>query len=160
MTIAFFVEGNPVPQPRHRTRVVHSKRGPVAHTYEATGDHPIHTWKEAIAWQARIWRPTEPMAGPLSLELVFGLHAPASMIRCAKTDPHLRTEHAIGRSDIDNYAKAVMDVLTALRFWCDDNQITDLHARKYWRLPDEPAGVRVTIHELASEPVEEASTNV
>ena len=47
-----------------------------------------------------------------------------------------------------------------LRFWCDDNQITDLHARKYWRLPDEPAGVRVTIHELASEPVEEASTNV
>jgi hypothetical protein len=40
------------------------------------------------------------------------------------------------------------------------NQITDLHARKYWRLPDEPAGVRVTIHELASEPVEEASTNV
>jgi len=49
---------------------------------------------------------------------------------------------------------------TARRADCDDNQITDLHARKYWRLPAEPAGVRVTIHELVSEHVEEASTNV
>jgi len=49
---------------------------------------------------------------------------------------------------------------TELRFWQNDNQIADLHARKLWRLPAEPAGVRVTIHELASEPVEEASTNV
>lgn len=42
----------------------------------------------------------------------------------------------IKKPDADNYAKAVMDALTILRFWEDDCQVCDLSVRKQFaRLP-------------------------
>ena len=39
------------------------------------------------------------------------------------------------KPDADNLAKAVLDALTAVRVWKDDDQVCELIVRKYWEQP-------------------------
>jgi len=72
-------------------------------------------------------RPAAPFAGPVraSVEWVRPwLASDSAKIRAAGKIPHP------SRPDTDNLAKLLLDVLTALRFWADDNQVTTLTVAK------------------------------
>ena len=87
--------------------------------------------------------PKEPMTGAvkLAVSLVYPYR---------KSEKKTVTEAAqripkVTRPDVDNTLKLLQDVMTALGYWIDDAQITDLHATKYWGA--EP-GIEVNIEEV------------
>lgn len=75
---------------------------------------------------------SEPISGPISLELEFRFKRPASHLtkkgELAAGAPRLH----IQRPDADNLAKAVMDALTDIGVWRDDSQVMRLKVSKYW----------------------------
>jgi Holliday junction resolvase RusA-like endonuclease len=94
--------------------------------------------KQWIFWLAQ-YRPREPFTGPLEVQITITYPW--------RTKDPLK-KRALGpapmdtKPDLDNLLKLVLDAMTACRFWKDDNQVTDLKAKK--RLGDRP-GVKVTI---------------
>ncbi|NBW23159.1 MAG: RusA family crossover junction endodeoxyribonuclease, partial [Caulobacteraceae bacterium] len=49
-------------------------------------------------------------------------------------------QHHIQKPDVDNLAKAVLDVLTDLRVWQDDAQVNGLSIRREWVANPHAAG--------------------
>lgn len=119
--IEFFIPGIPVP--KARPRVVGRK----AFTPKATSD-----WEKTIFWIAKQYRPMMPATGPLMMILEFQIPPIASKPK---------DFWCIGRSDIDNYCKCVMDALHG-DFYLNDNQIVFLSASKVY---DQKAGVKIRI---------------
>ena len=54
---------------------------------------------------------------------------------------------AVGRTDLDNYVKAVLDACNGIVYH-DDRQVTNLVASKRYALDERFAGVSVTVEEL------------
>lgn len=109
-----------MPTPRPRARVITmAGRRPMAVFYSP---------QEYKAWQTDIGRrlaaldaPPVPLEGPLSVELVFTVPKPKT------------TKLSHPKPDIDNYAKGILDAITADgRFWRDDTQVRTLLATKAW----------------------------
>lgn len=145
MRLEFFAAGVPVGQPRGR---------PVAFRGKARIYDPgtANAWKQAVAAAAEPLLPKRPNAlallGPLSLLLVFTMPRPKS---------HLRKDGSIkagapkwheSKPDADNLAKAVMDVLSTLGVWYDDDQVADLYVKKLYASTPAAAGVFVGINLL------------
>lgn len=140
--VAFFVPGLPVAQPRQRTRVVNSGGRMIAANYTPAGD-PVNAFKAAIRLIFSQHRPPKVFDGPLRVTLEFRFPRGASTPK--KFADQLLWK--LGKKDIDNLSKAVMDALNAIAYH-DDRQIVDLHASKIEvRATDEP-GVAVEIVEL------------
>ncbi len=130
MRLSMFIPGVPVPQPRPRITV----RGRHGVAY-VPRDHPIHEWRKKIADRMRREMGTcSPVSG-VSLRVVmeFYLPQPASN----------KKPLPIGRPDLDNLAKAVLDAGNGL-IWRDDSQVTTLATSKRWH--DKP-GVWLMISE-------------
>jgi Holliday junction resolvase RusA-like endonuclease len=121
--IQFFAQGIPKGQPRPRA----FSRGGSARVYDPG---TAEGWKSQIAMAAREHVPHAPLSGPVKLRLQFHIPRPKSHLRAngelKPTAPYLNTK----KPDADNYAKAVMDALTTLRFWQDDAQVAELSVRK------------------------------
>ena len=121
--LTFYVNGEPVAQPRHRI----ASRGRFATAYIPKG-HAIHAWKYAIEEAAREqaerigWVPVKGVA--LSVSMVFLFERPKSN----KTQWHTQ------RPDLDNLAKAVLDALHGI-IYVDDASVISLIARKEWGAP-------------------------
>lgn len=84
--------------------------------------------------------PPDPLDGPLCVVLHFILPWRASEKKRVVA-AYQRVPCAV-RPDVDNRAKAVLDVMTTLRFWNDDGQIASLLLHKWYA--DEP-GLRFII---------------
>jgi Holliday junction resolvase RusA-like endonuclease len=117
--ISFFVSGKPVPQPRPRITV----RGRHGVAYVPKG-HPIHAWRAKV--RERMLEMVDPEILPfgnvgLHVTMIFHMVKP-------KSNKH---RLPIGKPDIDNLAKAVLDAGNGV-IWRDDSQVTDLCARKRW----------------------------
>lgn len=69
--------------------------------------------------------PREPYSGPLTLRLVYTMPRPKHG-RDVAGAPHDR------RPDIDNLSKLTLDVLSRLRWWADDAQVSQITASKRW----------------------------
>ena len=139
MTISFFVPGTPKPQPRPRA----FSRGGVARVYDpATAEG----WKSLIATEARKVRPSEPLPGPLTLEVQFTLPRPKSHYtsKGALREAHNSAYHT-QKPDLDNLAKAVMDAMTVIGFWRDDAEIQRLTLLKWWSSDTMPAGAYIRV---------------
>jgi Holliday junction resolvase RusA-like endonuclease len=118
-TISFFVSGKPVPQPRPRITV----RGRHGVAYVPKG-HPIHAWRAKV--RERMLEIIAPEILPfgnvgLNVTMIFHMVKPKSN----------RQQRPIGRPDLDNLAKAVLDAGNGVA-WRDDSQVTDLGVRKRW----------------------------
>ena len=50
------------------------------------------------------------------------------------------------RGDVDNYAKAPMDILTKKKFWTDDDMVTFMGSSKRFADPDEEPRTEVSIY--------------
>jgi Holliday junction resolvase RusA-like endonuclease len=127
--VTFFVEGTPKGQPRARATI----RGKHAGVYDpGTADG----WKAAVAevWR-NVARSPEPFTGAVSVRLDFYMKRPAGHYGSGKNAGTLKaTAPALHTSapDLDNLAKAVLDVLTRLNAWPDDRLVTKLTVSRHW----------------------------
>ena len=119
--LTFYVNGEPIAQPRHRI----AARGRYAKAY-IPRDHAIHGWKWAIEEAAREqaerggWVPVK--GEPLAVVMRFYFKQPKSN----------RSRHHVQRPDLDNLAKAVLDALHGIAF-LDDAVVDEMKLRKQWR---------------------------
>ena len=118
--LTFYVNGQPVAQPRHRI----ASRGRFATAY-IPRSHAIHAWKWAVEEAAREqaervgWVPVK--GEPLSVVMQFYFRQPKSN----------RSPHHVQRPDMDNLAKAVLDALHGIAF-LDDACVVGLRLQKEW----------------------------
>ena len=128
--LTFYVNGEPVAQPRHRI----ASRGRFATAYIPKG-HAIHAWKYAIEEAAREqaerigWVPVKNE--PLVVLMQFYFKQPRSN----------KTRHHVQRPDLDNLAKAVLDALHGIAYF-DDSVVDEMKLSKTWGEP----GVFVEVH--------------
>ena len=118
--LTFWVNGQPVAQPRHRI----ASRGRYATAYIPKG-HAIHAWKYAIAEAAREqaerigWVPVKNEPLVVLMQFYF------------KQSRSNKTRHHVQRPDLDNLAKAVLDALHGIVF-LDDACVVGLRLEKEW----------------------------
>lgn len=148
----FSVEGLPKPQPRARSFAVRGKGGQLV--TNAKGEPIIRQqdpgsaegWKAAIADAADAHRPLHPLTGPVFVRVRFVCPRPKSLRRAK--DPAGELWH-VAAKDVDNFAKALLDVLTVMRFWLDDGQVAKLVALKTIEAKDGAPGAYVVVEEMA-----------
>jgi Holliday junction resolvase RusA-like endonuclease len=122
VTITIIVNGIPKGQPRVRAY----SRGGHAGVY--TPD-TANGWKEAVRLATLPHRPATPIDAPTRMEL--DVYFPRPKRLCGKRCDQGKIPHT-GKPDIDNVAKAIMDVLTDSGVVRDDAVIYDIHPRKFY----------------------------
>lgn len=128
MFMQFRVEGQPVPQPRQRHRVV---RG-VAMNY-TPAKHPVQAYKQAIEFSALTRRPSGwVLDDVMAVELVFVMPRPGRLKPKKFPGRVLNTT----RPDLDNLGKACLDSLIGV-LWVDDGRIAALKVVKFYAAPGE-----------------------
>jgi Holliday junction resolvase RusA-like endonuclease len=136
--------GEPKGQPRPRA---FSRGGKAAVFDPATAE----------GWKACVATACKPLEGrgidsALMLSLVFHMPRPkAHFGKLGLLDRWFGTLFT-RKPDADNLAKAVMDAMTAIGVWRDDDQVTDLIVRKRFTAPGTPSGCRIQIYELTETP--------
>jgi len=148
----FTVVGIPVAMPRARARIVNPKVGPArVQMTTAQREHPVHQWTACLYEGCTAHRPEAPLAGPVGVRMGFHLRAPKDAIRNPRGGggPALKRRWPCGaRTDLDNLAKPVLDVLTNLGWWMDDGQVVQLDVSKVYAEPNEPSRIDVTVWEV------------
>lgn len=130
MKITLFVAGIPKGQPRARA----FSRGGMVRMYDpGTAD----AWKQCITieWK-RYAQNYKKIVGPCALDLTFKMPRPKSHY----TKKGLKPESPIWfdhKPDADNLAKAVMDCLTDIGVWEDDDQVVHLSVQKAYAEGDD-----------------------
>jgi Holliday junction resolvase RusA-like endonuclease len=124
----FRANGMPKGQPRPRAFV----RGNRAAVYDPG---------TAEGWKGDVARACAELEGkalhtPLSVTLTFYMPRPKGHYRTNGTlKPAAPVYMHDSKPDADNLAKAVLDALTGIRAWLDDDQVCELTIRKYWEQP-------------------------
>lgn len=127
--IEVFVEGIPKGQPRARA---FAKRGMVRMYDPGTAEG----WKGAIALALRPYLPTEPIQGPVWLELEHTMPRPKSHYTGKGVLKPTAPVYHVSKPDADNLLKAAMDALTQLGMWHDDDQVCQVRVtKKYGERP-------------------------
>lgn len=139
--IRFFVDHEPIAQPRQRHAYVKSLGRTVNYIPK---DHAIHVFKDVIRIRAKAAYNGEPLLGPIEAFFLFRLTRTQAMNK-----PSAKTGRiwAPGRPDNDNYVKGLFDALNGI-IWKDDSQVVDLHSRKLYAASNEEPGVDIMIQEL------------
>ncbi len=152
--ISFFVEGVPVPQPRHSIRVVKLKNGKSrGHAY-IPGKHPIHAWRtlvELAAKRAMAGRPVWEKAA-LESEVWIFLPRPKNHYGTGRNSSKLKPSApkfpiARGSGDSDNYDKGLLDAMEGIVF-DNDCTVCDPLPRKRYAKEGWAPGVEISIREL------------
>jgi len=133
-----FAEGTPKAQPRARAAV----RGGHARMYNpGTADE----WKKAIKDACIIMGKTS-LTDPIDLTLEFRMERPKSHYKASGTlKPTSPRRMHDQKPDADNLAKAVMDALSDIEVWQDDDQVCSLHVYKRWADKYAPSGCQIII---------------
>lgn len=139
--------GTPKGQPRPRAFA----RGGRAAVYDPG---TAEGWKSCVAVAAKELE-GRLLHVPLSVSLTFFMPRPKSHF---KTSGQLRDRSPRfihdSKPDADNLAKAVLDALTGIRVWIDDDQVCELVVRKYWesdhndKPQTHPPGCSIRISEM------------
>lgn len=131
--IKFFVRGTPVGQPRPRAFARKMGDKFVARVYDAG---TAEGWKGAIAQEAEKYRPEKPALGVVAVQIRFQFPRPRSHFGSGKNAEVIKAnapQYKLGKPDLDNLAKAVLDALTVIGgFWADDAQVARLVLSKYY----------------------------
>lgn len=89
--------------------------------------------------------PSSPMTGPLRLSVDFVFPWRKSETKRRMACGKLPND---ARPDCDNLVKLVSDVLTKLRFYGDDGQVSVLHVYKHW---GDRVGITVSITPISTQ---------
>lgn len=138
--VTVFVQGIPKPQPRAKAFV------------RASGHAGVYDPKSANPWKERVRAALEPYRHAAARDCAFGValdfYLPRPKSHYGKTGLRKSApEQHTGRVDVDNLAKAALDVLTDMGWWRDDGQVVSLTVTKCWSDPAH-AGADITIEEL------------
>ncbi len=139
---SFRALGIPKGQPRPRAFV----RGGRAAVYDCG---------TAEGWKGDVARACSTLEGrglhqPLAVAITFYMPRPKSHYRSngalKDASPVFLHDH---KPDADNLAKVVLDALTGIRAWLDDDQVCELTVLKRWEQPrSESPGCSIRITEL------------
>ena len=145
--IWFTVPGKPEPLRRHRAGI---RAGRVA-----TFDDPRNrTYADRIRWAWRAAGAIDLDRAPIVLVVraVFARPATHWTSKGALSKAGRSTPYPIGRPDLDNVIKAVMDALNGLA-WRDDSQVIGYAGshKTYTQTPDEPARLEVRARALRTD---------
>ena len=139
--ISFIVPGEPIAQPRHRIGAPRFGGGH-ARAY-IPKEHPIHTFKEAVALSAKIaLQGKPPLDEPLKLTIYFVLPRPKRLKKKGHRLP------APVKPDLDNLAKGVKDAMTKAGVWTDDNLVVECLTTKEYAAAGEVAHTCVRVETL------------
>ena len=146
-TLTFQVTGEPKGQPRPRAFARKMGAVHVARFYDSD---VADEWKSAVqiallemATQTR-WELT---LGPVAVELRFAMPRPKSHFGAKGLKPSAPVAH-VGKPDVDNLAKLILDQLTRSgNVWRDDSQVVSLTVHKFWAVANEQ-GCSVSISTL------------
>lgn len=142
--IEFWVAGEPKGQPRARAFAMKGKGVRMYDPGTAEG------WKGLVALAAKSVLPATPLDGPLRVDLTFFFPRPKSHYRSnGQLKPGSPKWHT-KKPDRDNSDKAVLDAMTAMRFWVDDCLACDGRIRKLYDDGRGP-GVHIRITEANPE---------
>lgn len=147
--LSLFVRGQPETQ--GSLKIV--GRGAAARIVDSNGP-ALARWRNNV--QGRLmeaWRPRQPLAGALALEVTFYIQAVAGV---RKIYPWMRDPETgmywvatNGWKDTDKLARAIGDAAKLAGVVADDGLIVDLHSRKFWASPpDTPPGVQIELRVL------------
>ena len=131
-TVNFFVEGNPIGQPRPRATSV----GGFIRMYTPK---KAKVWKDTIA--AKLGAVSLP-EGPLHSVLLFVMPRPKSHLGTGRNAGIVKASapaHHIAKPDLDNLIKPIWDVCVP-----DDSRIVSCKATKRYADTGEPSGVHIT----------------
>jgi Holliday junction resolvase RusA-like endonuclease len=121
------------PAPKGSLRVV--GRGPHANVIEDNA--ATKGWRDMIRRAGRAWytaaKITEPITGPLGLDVTITLARPATITPTSRPWP---SKQSPGHGDVDKLARLILDGLQDARVYANDAQIVELYARKIY--PDTP----------------------
>lgn len=81
--------------------------------------------KEELYFSMMPYVPDEPYEGPIYLRVLW-LFDKKTMTKAENNS------YKTSYPDLDNLAKGLLDVMTDLRFWNDDNEISKLELTKGW----------------------------
>ena len=137
--IEFTIPGKPKPLKRHRV----SKNGGM---YDPCSKQKAETWLQIARF-----KPKRPLAGDISLKLIFHMPRPKHHFKTKAGKPTDIVKekyasiklHSI-KPDLDNLVKMVADVIQP-QMICDDSQICILQAEKIYGT----ARTEITIEEIS-----------
>lgn len=135
------------------------KGQPRPRAFARNGRASVYNPATAEGWKSCVAVACAPLEGmllhdPLSVTLTFYMTRPKSHF---KSNGTLKATSPIymhdSKPDADNLAKAVLDAMTAIRVWLDDDQVCELVVRKYWEINHEgdtthPPGCVICIQKM------------
>lgn len=127
----FFLQINPptATAQMKKVSVIHGK--PVFYEPKA-----VKEAKRLLMNALEIYRPQEPLEGPLSLTVIW--YYP-------KGKSHKDGEWRSTKPDTDNIEKLLKDCMTKCSYWNDDAQVVHETVEKKW---SEDPGIMITVEEL------------
>ena len=152
--LEYVVQGVPKAEPRKRAIARKYRkpdgtlgyRGAVAPYKPKRADTPtVEQWKAVVAGTTRLHWMGRTITGPVRVRIWFVLPRPQEFK--ARRHPDGQIVHT-RKPDLDNLAKPVLDALTNLGVWADDNQVAELHCVKHYAARDGAPGATIRIEEL------------
>lgn len=113
---------------REGTRV-----NPYIHHYTK---NEVIAYHNRLAWHLKPYKPSKTLTGPVAVYITW--YFPTDKKK-------LWGKPKVTRPDTDNMAKGIIDVMTHLKYWTDDNQVCESCFLKYWSSPEE-AGTQINIY--------------
>ena len=98
-------------------------------------------WRNAVNDQARRFWEGPPLAGPVSVRLIFCIQPPKFLTKKRRAEGPITKRSG----DVDKLTRAVLDGLTGVTF-VDDSQVSRLVVDKCWA-NDAGPGVRICVSE-------------
>lgn len=151
--LRFEVIGRPVPQGSNRA---FTPKGGSRAFIVAGNQATLSKWRGDIRNALEGSKPPQPVAGPVRMDLTFGLTRPKSHyhpVTKSRRVIELRADAPafyLGKPDTDKLERAVLDALTGV-VYLDDSQVFEVTGRKVWIEPGEP-GLRAEVGYLETIP--------
>ena len=146
-TLAFTVTGEPKGQPRPRAFARRMGSIHVARFYDSD---VADVWKRAVrralfeTLEQTRWELT---LAQVSVSITFAMPRPKSHSGAKGLKPSAPVAH-VGKPDVDNLAKLILDQITRSgNVWRDDSQVVSLTVHKFWAVANEQ-GCSVSISTL------------
>ena len=139
--IACWLPGEPptATKQQRKHRVITPKGGkPFAMTYK---EKKVVDAEQSLLAKFLPHRPAQPLAGPLSVELIFRFTRPKS-----HTKKQRQCVYKTTKPDLDNAEKVVIDAIAGVAF-LDDAQICRKRSAKIYCADDQEPGIGIIIEE-------------